>query len=87
MRVSVALPALSLPFDPERPGQTIVALDKAIFEAGITDDTFPLVDADVANGNAGFVLKGDVTDPLTDGAPGGDVDAVVNNVAAADAAG
>ena len=64
MRVSVALPTLSLPFDPERPGQTIVALDKAIFEAGLTDDTFPLVDADVANGNAGFVLKGDVTDPL-----------------------
>ena len=39
----------------------MVALDRAVFEGGYSDCTPDLVSADVANGNRGFALHGDVT--------------------------
>ena len=39
----------------------MVALDRAVFEGGYSDSTSDLVSADVANGNRGFALHGDVT--------------------------
>ena len=41
-----------------------MALDHAAFEGGYADSTSALVDADVADGNRGFVLHGDVTNAL-----------------------
>jgi len=62
-RVVKALPGLQLPFDPANVGASIESLDQLAFEARAKDTTPALVDADVAQGNGGFALWGDVTGP------------------------
>ena len=64
-RVMQALPGLQLPFDPANVAASIGALDQLAFEARAKDSTPALVDADVAQGNGGFALWGDVTNRLT----------------------
>ena len=59
-----ALPGLQLPFDPANVTASIESLDQLVFEARVKDSTSALVDADVAQGNGGFALWGDVTDSL-----------------------
>ena len=55
-----ALPGLQLPFDPADMTASVRSLDQLAFEARAKDSTSALVDADVAQGNAGFALWGDV---------------------------
>ena len=63
-RVVMALPDLKLPFDAANVASTIETLDQLVFGVRSSDSTSALVDADVAQGNGGFALWGDVTDPL-----------------------
>ena len=65
-RVVQALPGLQLPFDPANVTASIESLDQLAFEARVKDPTSAFVDADVAQGNGGFALWGDVTDSLDD---------------------
>ena len=55
MRVSEAMPDLRLPFTAANPAPTLMALDRAVFEGRYSDSTTDLVDADVADGNRGFL--------------------------------
>ena len=59
-----ALPNMQLTFTVTDPAPTIVKLDRAVFEGGYSDSTSALVSADVADGNRGFGLYGDVTNGL-----------------------
>ena len=61
LRVKQAMPNMRLSFTVTDPAPTVVALDRAVFEGGYSDSTSDLVSADVANGNRGFALYGDVT--------------------------
>ena len=63
-RVVQALPGLQLSFDAADMTATIQSLDQLVFEKRTKDSTSVLVDADVAQGNGGFALWGDVTDSL-----------------------
>ena len=55
---------MRLPFTVTNPAPTVMALDHTVFEGGYSDSTSALVDADVADGNRGFALHGDVTNAL-----------------------
>ena len=59
-----ALPNLHLPFAAANPAPTLMTMNRAVFEGGYSDSTSDLVDADVADGNRGFALHGDVTNAL-----------------------
>ena len=61
LRVKQSMPNMRLSFTVTDPAPTVVALDRAVFEGGYSDSTSDLVSADVANGNRGFALYGDVT--------------------------
>ena len=61
LRVKQPMPNMRLSFTVTDPAPTVVALDRAVFEGGYSDSTSDLVSADVANGNRGFALHGDVT--------------------------
>ena len=63
-RVVQALPGLQLSFDAADMTATIQSLDQLVFEKRTKDSTSVLVDADVAQGNGGFALWGDVTGSL-----------------------
>ena len=63
-RVVNALSGLQLPFDVANVAVPIESLDQLVFETRVKDTTSALVDADVAQGNGGFALWGDVTDSL-----------------------
>ena len=58
------MPNMRLPFTVTNPAPTAMALDHAVFEGGYSDSTSALVDADVADGNRGFALHGDVANAL-----------------------
>ena len=62
--VAEAMPNMRLPFAAANPAPTVMALDHAVFERRYTDSTTDLVDADVADGNRGFALHGDVANAL-----------------------
>ena len=64
LRVKQSMPNMRLPFTVTNPAPTVMALDHAVFEGGYSDSTSALVDADVADGNRGFALHGDVTNAL-----------------------
>ena len=64
LRVKQSMPNMRLSFSVTDPAPTVMALDRAVFEGGYADSTSALVEADVANGNRGFALHGDVTSAL-----------------------
>ena len=56
LRVAEAMPNIRLPFAAASPAPTLLALDRAVFEGRYKYSTTALVDADVADGNRGFLL-------------------------------